>query len=436
MSDATSIQRCAAQHFGPWLIEPHWFAQAVAAVKAGTFRPGVAAAAQVPAEPAAAPPYRMAGNIAIIDIDGQITKGDSSFGGASSVRIRRAVRSARADGRVRAIMLRIDSPGGTAAGTPDLADDIYDADANYLPVYSYFEDLGASAAYWIGSQARRVYAGRSAMVGSIGVVAVVYDTSGQMDKEGIKVHVVSTGEYKGAFADGAPVTDAHIADLQREVDAINEQFLDAVMTGRRGRITETELLARADGRVWMADEAKVAGLIDEVATFDAALAAIAEEIMTPTDYQAQHPDGYESIRKAGYDEGYAAGKAESAPVPAGVNDLRAAFPDTDDNGFVIDQIGAKATVADASVAYVKIARERIAAQAAKIAELEAMLKAQAQEQPGVVFTPEGGNVASDKPAEPGWKDLGFASERAYELWKANAERGNVEVFAPKSSASK
>jgi hypothetical protein len=100
-------EKCAAQHFGPWMVEPKWFAQAVSAVKAGTFQPD-------------APPtfesdgYAITPNgIAVVPVFGQMTKEDSSFGGCNSVRTRKAVRDAGSDPNVRAILLHIDSPGGT-----------------------------------------------------------------------------------------------------------------------------------------------------------------------------------------------------------------------------------------------------------------------------------------------------------------------------------
>src|SRR5438132_10158606 len=83
-------RKCAAQHFGPWMIEPEWFAQAVSAVKAGTFKAETVRDASTDEKL-----YEVSGDgIANISIAGQITKGDSSFGGASSVRVRNAIRKA------------------------------------------------------------------------------------------------------------------------------------------------------------------------------------------------------------------------------------------------------------------------------------------------------------------------------------------------------
>src|SRR5690606_31819803 len=128
---------------------------------------------------------------------GAMTKQGSSFGGASTVRTRRAIRSAAADKSVSAIMLLIDSPGGSVSGTSDLADDVANAKKK-KPVYAYIEDTCCSAAYWVASQCSAIYANPTAIVGSIGTYMVVADYSRMAENAGVKVHCISTGKYKGA----------------------------------------------------------------------------------------------------------------------------------------------------------------------------------------------------------------------------------------------
>ena len=263
------VQKCAAQHFGPWMVEPAWFERAVAAVKAGiyvTYRPRAAEGS----EGAERPAYRRtADGIAVLSLEGQLTKGESSFdGGTSTVRARRAIRQAAGDEAVKAIMLLIDSPGGTVAGTAELAADV--AAANRAkPVHAHIEDLGASAAYWIGSQAARLTATPTSLVGSIGTVAVVEDSSEQMSKEGVVVHVISTGDYKGAFTPGAPVKPEHLEYLRGYVGDLNEHFLGAVATGRHLSLDAVRRLA--DGRIHLAEAARSLGLLDAVCDQDEAM---------------------------------------------------------------------------------------------------------------------------------------------------------------------
>ena len=206
--------------------------------------------------------------LAVIEILGEMSKEGSDWG-TSTMGVRAALREAAANPDIGSILLRIDSPGGTVAGTYELAADV--AAVNQLkPVVAYIEDTGASAAYWVASAARKVYANELALVGSIGVVATVADTSKLAENAGVKFHTVSTGKFKGAFGPGQEVTEEQIAYLQGIIDQTGEFFKKAVQTGRG--MTAKEVEAVADGRVMHAKEAKAAGLIDGIKTFDEVLA--------------------------------------------------------------------------------------------------------------------------------------------------------------------
>lgn len=272
---------CAAMHVGLWLIEPQWFREAAAAASAGLFtvkRIEMAVEAESRAgSPSAEPskPYFLdAAGLAMIAVEGAMTKGSTKFG-TSTLAVRKAVRAATRDSEVKAIMLAIDSPGGTTAGTQELAADI-EAANRVKPVYAHIDDLGASAAYWVASQARRITAGPTAQIGSIGTMAVVEDLSGLAEKKGIVVHVIATGPFKGAGTPGTKITDDQLAYLQTRVDALNEHFLAAVSRGRN--VPAPVVKDWSDGRVWIADQAKHMGLIDEVQRMDDAVAFARREI--------------------------------------------------------------------------------------------------------------------------------------------------------------
>jgi len=261
---------CFQNHLGLYAVEPTWFTSAVAAVKDGTWKP-----LALGADDDSTPPYVVsADGLAVLSVTGPIMRARSKFGGASSIALRQALRAAVADDKVSAIMLRIDSPGGTVAGTPELAAEIRATDSK-KPVYAHIDDLGASAAYWIAAQARRVTANATAQIGSIGVFTVVKDTSKAAEMAGVKVHVISTGEYKGG-ADGAPVSDAQLAEVQKLVNEINEFFMAAVVEGRA--MDKKDVKAVADGRMFLAAEAKRLGLIDAVASMDEVVSGYGEKI--------------------------------------------------------------------------------------------------------------------------------------------------------------
>ncbi len=272
ISDCTYHPTCAAMHLGMWMIEPVWMRAAVEAVRTGTWPIRAVDAANDGEEG----PFMQVtpDGVAVLDIAGQMQKGFSKFGGTSTLAARKLLREAVRDDSVRAILLHIDSPGGTVAGTADFAADVRAANEK-KPVSAHIDDLGASAAYWVASQAGRITANTTAEVGSIGTVAVVEDSSGKAETEGIKVHVVSTGEFKGAFADGAPVEEKHLEELQARVNELNAHFLHGVAKGRG--MSTTDVKSLADGRVHIAAKAKALGLIDGVMSFDAALVQVTRE---------------------------------------------------------------------------------------------------------------------------------------------------------------
>ena len=173
------------------------------------------------------------GDIAVVSISGAMTKRGSSMArGGSTIRARRAIRQAVNNDDVSSILLQIESPGGATAGTKELADDIHAAN-DRKPVVAFIEDIGASAAYWVASQASEVYANGPALVGSIGTYMVINDFSAAAEEQGIKVHVIRAGEFKGAGVPGTEVTEEHLEQFQSIVNETNAFFLDGVAAGRK-----------------------------------------------------------------------------------------------------------------------------------------------------------------------------------------------------------
>jgi signal peptide peptidase SppA len=264
---------CAAQHIADWAILPSWFSEAFSAVKAGIWKPAESAS-PTGREYAAARVTADENGVAVIELEGPLMKLQSKYGGSSTLAARSMIRHAVKDSSVRVIMLHIDSPGGTVAGTHDLAQEVSAANKT-KPVYAHIDDLGASAAYWVASQAQRITANATAMVGSIGTYAVVHDMSGMAEMEGIKVHVISTGEFKGMGIPGTVVTDKQLAYMQERIDGLNEHFLKGVTTGRG--MPRSQLNDIADGRVFIALKAMGLGLIDAVSSFDQAYATAVKD---------------------------------------------------------------------------------------------------------------------------------------------------------------
>lgn len=205
------------------------------------------------------------GGVAVIEIVGTITKYGSSFSDLrnGTVGVRHALRVAQNDPKVGGIALKIDSPGGTVAGVQDLADDIH---AVIKPVVAFAEDLTASAAYWLASQAHKLVASPGAFIGSIGVYAVVRDWSEFFESAGIQTFVIKSAQHKGAGATGSRITDEQLDNFQRIVDDIHGLFVGAVARGRNRSTADVQ--AWADGRLHAAAAALELGLIDSIGSFE------------------------------------------------------------------------------------------------------------------------------------------------------------------------
>lgn len=211
-------------------------------------------------------PARDGRNVAVIRIAGSMMKSQSSMGGTSTVQLRRDIRAAAADSEVSGILLTIDSPGGTVAGTDDLAADVRAARAQ-KPVVAQIEDLGASAAYWIASQAEAIYANsQTAMVGSIGTFVTIYDSSMAASNAGIRAFHFATGPLKGAGTPGTPLTDEQRGHFQALIDQSQKTFDAAVQRGRN--MSDKQLADVRSGGVFMGDVAISKKLIDGIQSTD------------------------------------------------------------------------------------------------------------------------------------------------------------------------
>ena len=266
------MKPCAAQLFGLWLVHDQWFTQAVAAYRAGDLKPRMEA---LDDDDEGFLFERGPNGMLVVPIRGQITKRSSSFGGTSSLETRRILRNASTDETVTGVMLMIDSPGGTAAGTFELAEEVRRF-GEVKPIRAHIEDLGASAAYWVASQAQMITINQMGEAGSIGTVAVLVDSSKAMENAGLEVHVISTGEFKGAGAPGTEITDRQLAVFQEQVEDVNQHFLDGVSSGRG--LTGPALARVSTGRVWIAEKAQALGLVDDIMSFEDAIQQFSDEL--------------------------------------------------------------------------------------------------------------------------------------------------------------
>jgi signal peptide peptidase SppA len=218
-------------------------------------------------------PYSVEGGMAVMDLRGPMTRGETSmsalFGGVSTVAARRAIRQAANDPTIGGIMLRFDSPGGEVDGTAELAQDIAAANGR-KPVLAYVDGACDSAAFWAASQCAEVWGGPTSRVGSIGTYTTLEDSSDAARAAGFTVHVVRSAANKGIGVPGAPISDANVSRVQETVDGLNEEFLAAVGRGRK--MTPEAVGAVADGEEFHARRAVENGLMDAIGSEEEAMA--------------------------------------------------------------------------------------------------------------------------------------------------------------------
>jgi len=203
--------------------------------------------------------------IGVVSIEGPILRKPDLFarvifGATSSEEIGAALREAAGRDDIHAVFLDIDSPGGTVAGTPELASTVATLN-DKKPVYAFTSGLMASAAYWVASQARAIYATPSAQVGSIGVVQAVIDDSAALDAEGIKVEVFAVGKYKAMGAPGTPLTDDQRQLINSNLAEIAGDFHKAVLA--RGRSIPAEAMEGQTFSGRQAQRFNLAGMVSD-----------------------------------------------------------------------------------------------------------------------------------------------------------------------------
>ncbi len=217
--------------------------------------------------------------IALVHVDGMIVPGSpawSPLGGglAGGDRIAAALREARDDGNVRAVVLRVDSPGGAVTASDVIWREVA-LTAEEMPVIISMSDVAASGGYWIATAGTKILAMPGTYTGSIGVVMARFNLAGTYDRLGIGNAVVKRGRNADIFVDSQPLSDEQRERLQSSVDTTYEIFLGKVAEARGLSRDEVEQLAA--GRVWTGQQALDLGLVDELGGLRAALSVARRE---------------------------------------------------------------------------------------------------------------------------------------------------------------
>lgn len=211
------------------------------------------------------------------------------FGGGGEgmlVELTDRLEAAREDPRIRGLLLRIDSPGGSASAS-DLVHhelvrfkrEMEEERGRPFPIVAFMEGMAASGGLYAAMAADEIHATPTTITGSIGVIAMLPGIQGLSEKIGLEMRVLKSGDNKDVGSPWREMTEGDRAILQRTIDSMYGRFLEVVQTSRSSKGLDDEKLAViADGRALTATEALEAGLIDEIGYMEGAIADLRERV--------------------------------------------------------------------------------------------------------------------------------------------------------------
>jgi protease IV len=222
--------------------------------------------------------------IAVVYADGAIVSGEGGPGVIGGDSLSRQLRELRQDDDIKAIVLRVNSPGGGASPSEIIAREVM-LTRDEKPVIVSMGSVAASGGYMIAAYGDRIFASPTTITGSIGVFGLVLNVQDLANENGITWDVVKTAPFADSGTLARPLTEQELAINQGVVDQVYDRFLDVVTEGRP--LTAQEASAVAQGRVWSGTDAQQVGLVDEMGGLNDAIAAAVEAADLGDDWQLQ-----------------------------------------------------------------------------------------------------------------------------------------------------
>ena len=180
------------------------------------------------------------------------------------------------DPTVKAIVLEVDSPGGTVPETAEIHRKIVELQQHYdKPIYVSMGSMAASGGYYVSAPADKIFAESSTLTGSIGVIMESINIAGLAEKYGIEFNTIKSGEYKDIMSPSREMTEEEHEIMQSMIDEMYDEFVEIIVDGRD--LTESQVRDIGDGRIYTGNQAKENGLVDEVGTFDDTLHQLMED---------------------------------------------------------------------------------------------------------------------------------------------------------------
>jgi len=217
--------------------------------------------------------------ILLIDISGIISSENrDSFGGMSRspdhvARLKEELKRAQKDHSIKALVLRINSPGGTVTASDIMYRELMDFKAQTnVPIVACLMDIAASGGYYIAVASDNIYAHPTTITGSIGVIALKFNAKGLLDKIGVVNETITSAALKDSMSPFRGMSEQERSIMQAVLDELHERFTGVVQAGR-AHLSASEIAALSDGRVFTAAQALEAGLVDGIGYLDSAIEA-------------------------------------------------------------------------------------------------------------------------------------------------------------------
>jgi protease-4 len=213
------------------------------------------------------PEQRAQNRIGVIDVTGVIS---------GSQHIVNQVKKFRQDKRIRGIVLRIDSPGGSVGPSQEIYDEVLKTRDGGKTIYASMGAMAASGGYYIASAAEKIFANPGTLTGSIGVIMAFTNAKGLMEKIGLKPKIIKAGKYKDIGSPARAMTEKERNLLQSVVDDVHQQFIEAIASGRGISIEEVTTIA--DGRIFTGRQAHSLNLVDELGGLQATIDQLSDKV--------------------------------------------------------------------------------------------------------------------------------------------------------------
>jgi len=207
--------------------------------------------------------------VGIVRVYGRIEATGDMMAQANADYIVKRLDALAQDSRIRAIVIRINSPGGTVAATQEIYTKILSLRKKNIPIIASMGDVAASGGYYIASACNAIVVNYGTITGSIGVIAMAPNLKGLFDKLGIRMNVIKSGRYKDILAMHREISPEELQLIQQIIDSSYQKFVHDVAAGRNMAVSD--IMPYADGRVFTGNQAVEYKLADELGSYDDAL---------------------------------------------------------------------------------------------------------------------------------------------------------------------